>query len=207
MRSPTQRMENALRQRGFQWIAGCDEAGRGAWAGPLVAAAVILPSGARLPRVRDSKTVPEDEREELYAVIVRTALAWHAVAYDVHCIDTHGLQYANLHALCDAVRGLSVPADHVVSDWFDLAPFGFPCTPVVGGDARVLTIAAASIVAKVTRDRIMRAYDGTDGRYGFAAHKGYGTAEHRAALARNGVSPIHRRSCKPIRALLAGSVV
>lgn len=207
MLRPTQKMENALRQQGFCHIAGCDEAGRGAWAGPLAAAAVILPSGVRLPGVRDSKTVPEDERERLYNVIVRAAVAWHVVVYDAAMIDGQGLQHVNLYALRDAVRGLAVPADHVVSDWFNLASFGFSCTPVVDGDARVLCVAAASILAKVTRDRLMRAYDAADGRFGFAAHKGYGTPEHQAALARHGVSPIHRRSFEPIRALLADSVV
>lgn len=195
-------MENTLRKQGFTSIAGCDEAGRGAWAGPLVAAAVILPVKPRLPGVRDSKLLSAEAREGLYEKIVSVAVAWHVAVIPVVYIDQCGVVRANMNALRKAVLGLSHPADHVLSDAFDLAPFLIPCTPVIRGDVGVYCIAAASILAKVTRDRMMRALHSTMPHYNFAQHKGYGTPEHQQAIARYGPSAHHRASFAPIAEVL-----
>lgn len=202
MQTPTQCMENTLRKRGYCSIAGCDEAGRGAWAGPLVAAAVILPIKPRLRGVRDSKLLSGAAREELYEKIIAIAHAWNVSVIPASDIDEHGVGHANMNALREAVLGLSSPADHVLSDAFDLAPFPVPCTPIVRGDAAVYCIAAASILAKVTRDRLMRTLHMELPHYNFAQHKGYGTPEHQRAVARHGPSAHHRASFVPIAEIL-----
>ncbi len=202
MQRPTQRTENMLRKQGFGSIAGCDEAGRGAWAGPLVAAAVILPVRPRISGVRDSKLLSAEAREELYEKIVAVAVAWRVAVIPVVYIDQCGVGRANMSALRKAVLGLPHPADHVLSDAFDLAPFLIPCTPVIRGDATVYCIAAASILAKVTRDRLMRTLHRELPRYNFAQHKGYGTPEHSRAIARHGPSAHHRASFAPIAEIL-----
>lgn len=195
-------MENVLRKQGYTSVAGCDEAGRGAWAGPLVAAAVILPVKPRLAGVRDSKLLAAEVREVLYEKIILLAVAWNVSVIPVPDIDEHGVGDANLRALREAVLGLSRPADHVLSDAFDLAPFHVPCTPVIHGDAAVYCIAAASILAKVTRDRMMHELHQTLPQYNFSRHKGYGTPEHQQAVARYGPSLHHRASFAPIAEIL-----
>lgn len=202
MQTPSQRMENLLRKQGFGSIAGCDEAGRGAWAGPLVAAAVILPVKPRIAGVRDSKQLTAAAREELYEIIISVAVAWNVAVIPVVYIDQCGVGRANMNALRESVLGLSKQADHVLSDAFDLAPFPVPCTPVVRGDAAVYCIAAASILAKVTRDRMMRELAERFPQYGFARHKGYGTPVHQRAVARFGPSTHHRASFAPIAEIL-----
>ncbi len=201
MHTPSQRLENALRKQGWKYIAGVDEAGRGAWAGPLVAAAVILPERVRLPGVRDSKLLTERQRERCYDRIIRVAVAWNVAVLHVEHIDLHGLHPTNLEAMRQAVAGLAVRPHRVLSDCFDLNQFGIPCVPVVHGDALVTVIAASSILAKVTRDRLMVGYAQDFPHYGFAQHKGYGTAEHQERLAQFGVSPLHRRSFAPIKSM------
>lgn len=212
MHRPTQKLERALRKNGATIIAGCDEAGRGAWAGPLVAAAVVLPKNVRLPGVRDSKLLTERMRERLYDVIVNKALAWNIAVLSVKRVDRHGVHKANLAALCQAVRELSVSVDphiknfcvgvdHALIDAFHVESMPCPSTSVLHGDRNVLSIAAASVLAKVTRDRIMIALHKRFPQYGFDRHKGYGTPEHQRALERFGPSPLHRRSFAPIAAL------
>ena len=185
-------------------VCGVDEAGRGPLAGPVVAAAVVLDL-RRLPSgLDDSKRLTEAERERLFAEIC----AGHAVAVafgSVARIDALNIRGATLWAMARAVRALPVAPGHVLVDGLDLPP-GLPCPgeAVVKGDARSLSIAAASIVAKVARDRLMVRLAAACPGYGFEEHKGYGTAAHRAALVRLGPSVHHRRSFEPVRSLLAG---
>ena len=188
-------MEAALWTQGLAHIAGVDEAGRGPLAGPVVAAAVILPQ--RLPAglvLDDSKRLSHAQRERLFAILRRVALAWRAVAVSAAEIDRVNILQATLLAMSRAVRCLRPRAQFVLIDGDRLPLLDIPAQAVVRGDQRCNSVAAASIVAKVARDRIMTAYGARYPEWGFERHKGYGTAAHRAALLRMGPSPIHRRT-------------
>lgn len=190
-------LENAMRRWGFYRIAGCDEVGRGCLAGPVVAAAVILDPGRYIPRVADSKTITAAERGRLYDLITRRALAW-AVAASPPCeIDEINVHRASLQAMRRAVLALVPLPDLVLVDAFLIPDLLIAQRGVLHGDRRCSAIAAASIVAKVTRDREMLAHHASDPRYGYDRHKGYATADHLAAVARFGYSQIHRRSFRP----------
>jgi ribonuclease HII len=179
-------------------VAGVDEAGRGPLAGPVVAAAVIFSPGTFIEGVDDSKRLSASERERLFTPILQNALAVGigTVANDI--IDEINILNATFLAMDEAVKALGRTPGHLLIDGnafrAGAASAGIPCTTVVGGDARCFSIAAASVVAKVTRDRIMLDYDRMFPGFGFARHKGYGTPEHRAAIDRLGYCPIHRRS-------------
>lgn len=193
---------------GLVAIAGVDEAGRGALAGPVVAAAVVLPLAdeaiaARLRGVRDSKLLGPAARESFYEVIVDNATAVGIGVGPAEWIDHHGIMSATRHAMTEAVSHLWPPPDAVLVDGpLPLVGGVLPQRPLVRGDSLSLTIAAASILAKVSRDRWMIALDERYPGYGFAQHKGYGTRQHLAALARLGPCPEHRRSFAPVRARL-----
>lgn len=197
MVEPTTGRERALRQRGYRRIAGADEAGRGAWAGPLVAAAVILPVRFPGAGTRDSKLLSPAARERAYDIITRRALAWAVRIEPAAAIDRAGIQAVNLRALVAAVTALNPSADYALIDGWRLT-LPLPSERIIHGDALVLSIAAASILAKVTRDRLMVSAHRRYPRYGFNRHKGYGTRQHRDALARRGPCPLHRRSFRPI---------
>ena len=206
---PSLTYEMGLWAEGFRYLAGLDEAGRGAWAGPVVAAAVILPPGgpelARyLSGVRDSKTLSAKRREELLDVIEQHALAWGVGAVLPGEIDAGGIVPATRGAMSLALEALSSPADHLLIDHVSLPELPLPQLSLPKGDARILSIAAASIVAKVSRDRMMVGLDAEYPGYGFARHKGYGTPQHQAALARLGPCAIHRLSFAPLQRLVAG---
>jgi ribonuclease HII len=190
-------LENALRRWGFCRIAGCDEVGRGCLAGPVVAGAVILDPGRHIPGLSDSKTVPAAERERLYDLITRRAAAWAVVAVPPGEIDTINIHRASLQAMRRAVLALTPLPDLVLVDAFRIPDLHIAQRGVPKGDRRCAAIAAASIVAKVTRDREMRQHHTLDPRYGFDRHKGYATADHLAAVARHGYSELHRRSFRP----------
>lgn len=190
-------LENALRRWGFWRIAGCDEVGRGCLAGPVVAGAVILDPGRHIPRLADSKTVPAAERERLYELIIRRAAAWAVVAVTPDEIDTINIHRASLQAMRRAVLALAPLPDLVLVDAFRIPDLHIAQRGVPHGDRRCAAIAAASIVAKVTRDREMARHHAADPRYGFDRHKGYATAAHLAAVARHGYSSLHRRSFRP----------
>lgn len=198
---PDSREELALGAPSLR-IAGVDEAGRGPLAGPVVAAAVVL-DWARVPEgLDDSKKLTEAKREALYDAI----LADHTVAIalsSVARIDATDIRAATLDAMRRAVKGLAIAPDHVLIDGLDVPP-GLPCpgTALTKGDARSLSIAAASIVAKVLRDRLMTLAGREHPGWGFEVHKGYGTAAHMAALGARGASPLHRRSFSPVAATL-----
>jgi ribonuclease HII len=190
-------LENACRRWGFYRVAGCDEVGRGCLAGPVVAGAVILDPERHIPGLSDSKTITALERERLYTVITRKALAWSVVAVEPVEIDLLNIHQASLQAMRRALLAIDPLPDLVLVDAFRIPELHFAQRAVVHGDRKCAAIAAASIVAKVWRDRQMLTYHAADPRYGYDHHKGYATAEHLAAVARHGYSTLHRRSFKP----------
>ncbi|MCL5291779.1 MAG: ribonuclease HII [Actinobacteria bacterium] len=190
--------EGRLWESGFYLVAGVDEAGRGALAGPLIAAAAILPKGCELAGLDDSKLLTPASRERLYGEITATAVAWSVVGVEHEEIDRHGLQRANLVALERSIEDLSVEPDFVLSDAFPLRNLEKPRLAVIKGDQLSLTVAAASIIAKVTRDRIMVDYHQLYPVYRFDEHKGYSTPLHKSLIREHGPCPIHRRSFAPV---------
>jgi ribonuclease HII len=198
--------ERELWQAGVRHVAGADEVGRGSWAGPLVAAAVILPSdhdavAALLGQVDDSKKLTPRVREHLCDLIRSVSLAVGVGNASAEEVDRMGIVPANRLALERAVAGLTVAPDFLLLDFLTLPGLMLPQRGIAHGDALSLSIAAASIIAKVTRDRWMCAQEQMYPGYGFARHKGYGTAEHRAALDRLGPCELHRRSFAPVAEL------
>ena len=200
-RGPSFELEAAELQLGRSPIVGVDEAGRGPWAGPVVAAAVILDPNAIPPGLNDSKVLDADARELAFARILATSRAGIGIA-DVARIDRDNILQATMYAMRQAVAGLGVTPGLVLIDGNRIPKLDCPARAIVKGDARCLSIAAASIVAKVTRDRLMIALARDHPGYGFERHKGYGVPEHKAALERLGVTPHHRRSFKPIQLAL-----
>ncbi len=190
-------LENALRRVGFVHVAGVDEVGRGCLAGPVVAAAVVLDPDRHIPGVCDSKLVPASERERLFDRILMHSVAWAVAAADPSEIDRINIHQASLRAMQRAVLALAPLPDIVLVDAFRVPDLPMAQRGVLHGDRRCSAIAAASIVAKVTRDREMLELHGRDPRYGFDRHKGYATADHLDAVARFGYSEMHRRSFRP----------
>src|SRR5438477_12153096 len=190
-------LENALRRVGFAYVAGVDEVGRGCLAGPVVAAAVVLHPDKHIAGVCDSKLVPSAERERLYDRIMLHAVAWAVAASEPAEIDLINIHQASLRAMQRAVLALAPLPDIVLVDAFRIPDLPMAQRGVLHGDRRCSAIAAASIVAKVTRDRQMLELHGRDPRYGFDRHKGYATVDHLDAVARFGYSPVHRRSFRP----------
>ncbi len=188
---------------GYQVVAGIDEVGLGPLAGPAVAAAVVLPIGARLPGLDDSKKLAAEERERLDRLIRRRATGVAVCAVGPEVIDRQGLIRARQLAMTGAVERLQQPAEYLLVDAWDVPDLPLPQMCVIKGDGSCASIMAASVVAKVFRDRLMIDYDREYPGYGFAVHKGYATAAHRRALRELGPSPIHRMSWAPIRAVLA----
>ncbi|TSE00142.1 ribonuclease HII [Skermania sp. ID1734] len=202
-------LESALIRGGLGPVAGVDEAGRGPCAGPLVVAACVLaprPQTA-LAGLDDSKKLTERAREELFPVIKRLALDWHVVVIPAWEVDAIGIHVANLEGMRRAVAGLAHRPGYVLTDGFRVPGIPVPSLPVIGGDATAACIAAASILAKVTRDRMMIELDQKLPGYGFALHKGYNTPTHTAALAQLGPSSEHRMSWRNVAGLVRGSRV
>jgi ribonuclease HII len=194
-------LENAVRRWGFYRIAGCDEVGRGCLAGPVVAGVVILDPDRHIPGLSDSKTITALERDRLYDQITRKALAWSVAALQPAEIDAMNIHRASLEAMRRAVMAIAPLPDMVLVDAFRIPGLLMAQRGVPKGDRQCAAIAAASIVAKVTRDREMLQYHLADPRYGYGSHKGYATAEHLAAVSQFGYSSLHRRSFKPQRVL------
>jgi len=190
-------VENAIRRFGFVHIAGVDEVGRGCLAGPVMAAAVVLDPARPIPGVADSKVLTSADRERLYDRIVARAVAWRVTAIAPGEIDRLNIHRASLLAMYQAVMALVPLPGFVIVDGFRIPDLPIAQRRIPGGDRRCAAIAAASILAKVTRDRAMLALDATDPRYGFAHHKGYATPEHLDAVGRFGYSPVHRRTFRP----------
>lgn len=191
-------LEKKLWARGIEHIAGVDEAGRGPLAGPVVAAAVVLPPDTPIPGLNDSKALSEKRREALFKIIREVALAIGVGEASPEEIDKYNIRNATHRAMCKALHALDIPPDRVLVDGNAVPQSPFPERAIVGGDGASLSIAAASVIAKVTRDRAMVAYDARYPDYGFASHKGYGSADHLAALRKHGPCPIHRRSFKGV---------
>lgn len=198
---PHTKEERALRQRGHLMIAGVDEAGKGSWAGPLVAAAVILPVDFEARLVNDSKQLTPKMREKMFVHVTRQAVSWAVGVVPSQYIDRHGIVAANKKAILDALKRLHVRPQAVLVDAVKITYGKKPVKAIIDGDAKVLSIAAASIVAKVVRDELMNGEHRLYPQYEFHQHKGYGTSRHHALLKRHGLSPIHRRSFRPIKEL------
>jgi ribonuclease HII len=191
--------ERALRARGFVLVAGVDEAGRGPLAGPVVAAAVVLPDGFTLDGLTDSKKVTAAKREKLYATLTTTAvILWAAAEATAAEIDRLNILRATHLAMARAIDALPERPDHALVDGLPVRGLSVDHTALVAGDSLSLSIAAASIIAKVTRDRLMVELDVEYPQYGFARHKGYGVREHLEALRQYGPCPVHRRSFQPV---------
>jgi len=191
-------LEEAARKRGALRIAGLDEVGRGPLFGPVVAAAVILPRGCQLDGLNDSKKLSEKKRNELEPEIRMNAVAWAIAAVDVETIDRINIRQASLLAMRIAVRQLALSPDFLLIDGRDTIDWDCPQQAVIQGDATSFSIAAASVLAKVHRDRMLVELDCQFPGYGLARHTGYGSPEHLDALARLGPTPLHRRSFQPV---------
>jgi ribonuclease HII len=192
------KLEREARQLGFLRIAGLDEVGRGPMFGPVVAAAVILPLGYRLPGLTDSKQLTAKQREEFETEIKAHAIAWSVSVIDVEIIDRINIRQASLLAMRTAVERLALGPDYLLIDGSDTIDWPCPQQSVVQGDATSKSIAAASVLAKVHRDRLLVEFDAVYPGYGLARHKGYCSPEHLDALGRLGPTPLHRKSFAPV---------
>ncbi len=187
-------IENQLYNKGYKYIAGVDEAGRGPLAGPVCAAAVILPKDAVIEGINDSKKLSEKKREQLFDIIKDNAIAYAVEFVNPDVIDDINIKKATALAMHNAVSELKTAADFVLIDGNDNIPYDVDYQYVIKGDAKSQSIAAASILAKVSRDRLMIEMDKKYPEYGFAKHKGYGTKEHMLSIQKYGVSEVHRKS-------------
>lgn len=195
--------DEARQQEGCQVIAGVDEAGRGPLAGPVSVAAVILPEGLLLPKINDSKKLSAKVRDELYDEIMAKAICVKQIFVDEKTIDRVNILQATMNGMYEAIFALEPQPDKVLLDAVRLEQLPMPSLPLIKGDAKSASIAAASIIAKVSRDRLMDEYDKKYPGYGFAGHKGYGTADHIAAIRSLGPCPIHRLSFEPVKSIAA----
>ncbi|WP_074413286.1 ribonuclease HII [Streptococcus suis] len=195
--------EKALYENGVEFIAGIDEVGRGPLAGPVVAAAVVLPKGCKIRYLNDSKKIPKSKHEAIYQEVMERAVAVGVGIKDAAVINQVNIYEATKLAMLEALGQLSQELEHLLIDAMKLDT-PIPQTSIIKGDANSLSIAAASIVAKVTRDKMMADYDKEFAGYGFAKNAGYGTAEHLEGLNKLGITPIHRKTFEPIKSMLAG---
>jgi len=194
--------EHTAQAEGAELIAGVDEAGRGPLAGPVVVGAVILPMDLFLPKLNDSKKLSPKARDVLYDEICEKAIAMHCSIIDAETIDRINIYQATMNGMYEAILALDPVPQKVLIDAVQLEKLPMPSLSIVQGDAKSASIAAASIIAKVTRDRLMVQYDAMYPEYGFAQHKGYGTAQHLKALRTYGPCPIHRHSFEPVQNLV-----
>ena len=192
--------EKELYTQGIHLIAGVDEVGRGPLAGPVVAAAVILPKACKIPGLNDSKKIPKSKHKEIYEAVLQNAIAIGIGIKDNHVIDQVNIYEATKLAMMEAIGQLEPQPQHLLIDAMKL-DLPIPQTSIIKGDANSLSIAAASIVAKVTRDQMMEEFDKEYPGYDFAQNAGYGTAKHLAGLDKLGVTPIHRRSFEPVKSM------
>ena len=188
-------IEKEVNSKGFKFVCGVDEAGRGPLAGPVCAAAVILPIDTEIKGLNDSKKLSEKKREELFPLIIEKAIGYSIAFASVEEIEEHNILNATYLAMNRAIEGLKIPADFALIDG-NRVPTGIkvPCQTVVKGDSKSMSVAAASVLAKVTRDRLMLEIDKAYPQYNFKKHKGYGTKEHTDLILQYGVSPVHRPS-------------
>ena len=191
--------ENKLAAQGIEVVAGVDEAGRGPLAGPVTAAAVVLPRGIRILGLNDSKKLSPDKRKALAIVIRKESRAWAVGMSTVEEIEELNIYHASMLAMRRAIEGLEVKLQHVLVDGYPIPGFTLPQTGIIGGDSKSASIAAASILAKVTRDDLMETVHHLYPRYGFERHKGYATSDHIEALRLYGPCPLHRRGFSPVK--------
>lgn len=194
--------EGMFYDEGLYHVAGVDEVGRGPIAGPVTVAAVILPPMTIIPGLNDSKKLTEEKREALYDIIMQEAVAVSCVSYDANTIDRLNIYEATRQAMYEAIHALSVPAEAVVADAMKLPDLTIPVESIIKGDSKSANIAAASIIAKVTRDRYMVSMEQEYPGYGFDVHKGYYTELHKEALHNQGITPLHRKSFEPIKSMV-----
>lgn len=196
--------EKQLWDQNIRWVAGLDEAGRGAWAGPVVAAAVIFDPYTDLPQIDDSKKIPPKKRERLFDLICQKAISFSVCAVSSADIDATNILKANIKAMCEAVRNLKTVPEHLLIDGNRGIGVSIPQRTIIKGDALSMTIGAASILAKVTRDRMMVDLEKKYPQYKFSKHKGYGTVGHQKEIEQFGLIDFHRRSFEPMKTLCAG---
>ncbi|RJR31141.1 ribonuclease HII [Candidatus Parcubacteria bacterium] len=202
---PDNKTEKFLAANGYKKIAGLDEAGRGSWAGPIVAAAVILPIRLEQPvkscvRIRDSKKLNSSQRESAYEWIIKNCRSFSVAVISEKIIDKVGMGKANIFSLKDAVSNLKIRPDFLLVDGFKFKHEKIHCRSVISGDNKIFSVAAASIIAKVTRDRLMKKYHRRYPQYRFDLHKGYGTELHKKMIKKHGLCKLHRKSYRPIMA-------
>ncbi|OGY43031.1 MAG: ribonuclease HII [Candidatus Buchananbacteria bacterium RIFCSPHIGHO2_01_FULL_39_14] len=194
--------EKKLRRQGYKLIAGLDEAGKGAWAGPIVAAAVILDPKIKIKGIKDSKLLRAPERQKLFEEIISQAVGWAIGAVSQQKIDESGIVAANIMAMQQALKKLLPAPDYLLVDAIKINYQNLPALSIIDGDYKIRSIAAASIVAKVTRDRLMDELDEKYPQYGFKQHKGYGTNHHFQMIAKYGAADIHRQTFEPVKHFL-----
>ena len=194
--------EGMFYDEGLYHVAGVDEVGRGPIAGPVTVAAVILPPMTLIPGLNDSKKLTEEKREALYDIIMEETVAVSCISYGPEKIDELNIYEATRQAMYEAIRTLDVPAEAVVADAMKLPDLTIPVESIIKGDSKSANIAAASIIAKVTRDRYMKSLDEEYPGYGFGIHKGYYTELHKEAVEQQGVTPLHRKSFEPIKSIV-----
>lgn len=194
-------IEKKLHEQGYRHIAGTDEAGRGPMAGPLVAAAVILPADLIIDGLDDSKKLTPKKRDELYDIITKTAVEYQIVIVDVDDVDSFNVYQASKKAMMSCICNFETKVDYILTDAMKLN-LPIKCMDIIKGDSKSAAIAAASIIAKVTRDRYMEEIDKLYPEYGFKSHKGYVTKMHLERLERFGPSPIHRKTFEPVRKVM-----
>lgn len=199
---PNLRPEKKLLREGFKYIAGIDEAGRGSWAGPIVAGAVILNPKIKIKGIKDSKLLRAPEREEMFSKIVENAIAWAVGIISPAQIDKIGINKANTLAMQKAIEKLPIQPDYLLIDALNIDYQNLPAKATIKGDYKITSIAAASIIAKVTRDHLMDKLDESYPEYGLKQHKGYGTNHHFQMLNQYGVCEIHRKTWEPMRHFL-----
>lgn len=198
--SNMRQFEDEYINQGCKYIAGCDEAGRGPIAGPVVIATCILPNDFTDERINDSKKLTEKKRELLYDVIIENAIDYQIIVYDQTVIDEINIYQASKKGMEEGIRNLKIKPDFILTDAMKLSE-DFKHLAIVKGDSKSISIAAASILAKVTRDRIMKEYDLIYPEYGFKNHKGYPTKQHKEALEQFGILPIHRKTFEPVKSM------
>ena len=198
------KFEDEARAAGYKLIAGVDEAGRGSLVGPVTVAAVILPANLYLEKLNDSKKISAHIREVLLEKICQSAISWSVVEVSIEDVDNLNVYQATLKGMKEAVRGLSIQPDFVLTDAMRVDFEGIDSRSIVHGDALSASIAAASIVAKVTRDRLADKWSLEYPMYGFEHNRGYGTKAHIAAIEEHGYCPLHRKSFNPVRSMISG---
>ena len=194
--------EGMFYDQGIYHVAGVDEVGRGPIAGPVTVAAVILPPMTLIPDLNDSKKLTEEKREALYDIIKDEAVAVSCISYGPEKIDELNIYEATRQAMYEAIRTLSIPAEAVVADAMKLPDLRIPVESIIKGDSKSANIAAASIIAKVTRDRYMKSLDDEFPGYGFGIHKGYYTELHKEVIEQQGITPLQRKSFEPIKSIV-----